>query len=296
MNERIHLLSCGSCRRQLDVSGLEVGDQVQCVCDTVLSVGPPTLVQVRGLACGHCGGVIGELDTQCPYCKAALAESDKEATTLCPCCAERLSNDSRHCKRCGVELRASAVPPIPRGGECPRCKGSLRVHLMEHAEVIECADGCGGMWCSRDTFDRLQRETRRATLSGDAAVERSGDSKRPETLEHQGYVPCLTCNSLMNRQQFRPGERASGIVLDVCIDHGVWFDKGELDAALAFVRRELLAGPATPEFGPLTAGGTSTKTKKGGVTPFELDGRSRTTLKDDLLEMVLWVCTFSFFD
>jgi Zn-finger nucleic acid-binding protein len=28
----------------------------------------------------------------------------------------------------------------------------------------------------------------------------------------------------------------SGIVVDVCYEHGTWFDRGELQAALEFVR------------------------------------------------------------
>jgi Zn-finger nucleic acid-binding protein len=36
----------------------------------------------------------------------------------------------------------------------------------------------------------------------------------------------------MNRQVFA---RISGVVVDVCKDHGVWFDAGEIAAVVAFI-------------------------------------------------------------
>lgn len=270
MNQRIHLLSCGSCRRQLDVTRLELGDEVQCVCDTVLTVGPPREVTVRGLACGRCGGAISEGDEHCSYCSAHLSPADREQTTLCPLCAARLPNDSCHCKACGVELRASALPPLPRDGACPRCDGKLRVHLLPTAEVVECADGCGGMWCSRETFERLQRESRRAAADGSASAPREEVRRSfgaPEGAKRQ-YVPCLVCGDLMQRRMFRHEDRASGVVLDVCRDHGVWFDADELKSALAFVRSHVRA--VTGLDGDLAARGDAFRSNAPEtIRPFE---------------------------
>lgn len=241
--KRIHLLSCGQCRRQLDVTALAVGDEVQCVCDAVHVVGEPKLVQVRGLACKRCGGVLEEGDTSCSFCRAALAPDEREVTTLCPVCAKRLPNDSQHCNQCGVSLRAAAVPALPRGGECPRCRGELRVHLLPDAEVVECG-GCGGSWCTRDTFERMMQNLRQAVHSGEVGAP--GAQKKLESLgvpegAVSAYVPCLTCGELMQRRQFRFEGRPSRIVIDLCRDHGVWFDRDELEGVLAFIRGALAA-------------------------------------------------------
>ncbi|MEE2941082.1 MAG: hypothetical protein VX460_11895 [Planctomycetota bacterium] len=239
MNRRIHLLSCGACRRQLDVTNLGLGDEVQCVCGEVLVVGVPKEVTIRGLSCGQCGGVVSAEDEDCSYCGAHLSLADRLETTLCPLCAERLPNDSMHCKACGVELRVSAVPALPREGACPRCDdGRLRVHLLPNAEVVECSDGCGGLWCTRETFERLQKDARHAAATGAATTpteEVRTSLGAPDGAKRQ-YVPCLTCGELMQRRMFRHDGRGSGIVLDVCRDHGVWFDAEELSSALAFVR------------------------------------------------------------
>lgn len=282
--KRIHLLSCGQCQRQLDVTALHPGDSVQCVCDALHVVGPPKIVQVRGLACSRCGGVLGMGDTSCTYCHAALAPHEREETTLCPVCATRLPNASIHCNQCGAALRAAAVPALPSGGKCPRCRGGLRVHLLPDAEVIECggadeSTGCGGIWCTRDTFERLTQNVRRAVHRGEV-----GSPPGAPRLESLGapegavsaYVPCPTCGELMQRRQFRFQGKASRIVLDMCRNHGVWFDQHELEGVLAFIRSSLAAGDnqATRNWGASQMPSASTVPKYRNRKRMEADGTS----------------------
>lgn len=242
---RLNLLSCGACKRQLDVTAMAIGDQVKCVCDALLVVGPAREVTVSGLACGHCGGVISAGDQECSYCHAALSPADRLETTLCPLCAARLPNDSRHCKSCGVELRASAVPALPREGKCPTCEGPLRVHLLPEAELVECDPelGCGGIWAGREAFQRIQRSARSASIEGRTSTPASTMESEPGEAGRKRarmYIPCLSCGSLMQRRQFRITGQASGIVVDVCRDHGMWFDRHELEQALAFVAAQAI--------------------------------------------------------
>ena len=48
------------------------------------------------------------------------------------------------------------------------------------------------------------------------------------------YVRCPVCAKVMNRQAYG---RVSGIVLDVCKAHGLWFDAGELAEVIRFVEQ-----------------------------------------------------------
>ena len=48
------------------------------------------------------------------------------------------------------------------------------------------------------------------------------------------YVPCPDCGNLMNRSNFA---RASGVVVDICKRHGVWFDAEELPAIVGFIQK-----------------------------------------------------------
>jgi len=48
------------------------------------------------------------------------------------------------------------------------------------------------------------------------------------------YRPCPYCKQSMNRQNFG---RRSGVIVDRCRDHGLWFDAGELDAVLRWIKK-----------------------------------------------------------
>ncbi len=55
---------------------------------------------------------------------------------------------------------------------------------------------------------------------------------KTEAVPH-GYIPCPDCEKLMNPGNFA---RRSGIIIDTCKAHGVWFDAGELPQIVEFIR------------------------------------------------------------
>ncbi|MGH7180265.1 MAG: zf-TFIIB domain-containing protein, partial [Tepidisphaeraceae bacterium] len=57
---------------------------------------------------------------------------------------------------------------------------------------------------------------------------------KPQELEGDWrYRPCPQCGQMMNRINFAGG---SGIVLDICKPHGIWFDHDELRKIIEFIR------------------------------------------------------------
>jgi Zn-finger nucleic acid-binding protein len=80
-----------------------------------------------------------------------------------------------------------------------------------------------------------------ATLATQIDAERPA-RKPPRPPRHASQAPresevhyawCPECRQTMARMNFGGH---SGIVVDVCRAHGTWFDRGELEAALDFVR------------------------------------------------------------
>ena len=47
------------------------------------------------------------------------------------------------------------------------------------------------------------------------------------------YHPCPACRTMMNRSAFA---RISGITLDVCKNHGTWFQPGQMETLLTYLR------------------------------------------------------------
>ncbi len=235
------LLACPSCSRQFDVTGLEPGARVRCVCDSMLDVGWPKKLTGQALNCTNCGGAVAVDAEDCPYCQAKISEADRRQTTLCPKCYTRIEDDSKHCRACGLAIEPQALTPLPAGRGCPRCKGTLRTRALAHADVIECGD-CLGIWLTPRTFDRTLLEAERASfLSSISLVEPPKPTERK--IETVAYLPCLTCGELMNRKQYRYAGRSSGVVIDICRDHGTWLDDQELEKIISFIRSGGTTGP-----------------------------------------------------
>ena len=62
-------------------------------------------------------------------------------------------------------------------------------------------------------------------------IEEEGEEAVPEVV----YVKCPQCGTLMNRENYGQGAR-SGVIIDVCKNHGVWLDGGELSKLLKWVK------------------------------------------------------------
>ena len=125
---------------------------------------------------------------------------------------------------------APDAPPTARSRElgplCPRCTRLLREDAERAALVC---DACRG-----DFVDH-------ASLSARVEAERPRGPARPaphpprfaSREQDVRYAWCPGCGQVMARMTFG---RRSGVVVDACRTHGTWFDAGELDAVLAFVR------------------------------------------------------------
>jgi Zn-finger nucleic acid-binding protein len=116
---------------------------------------------------------------------------------------------------------------------------------MRHEQIGETAmhscGACGSSWLAPEAFAKLiaDRAARGAAAASGAAG--SGPSKpKPFRLASATtkYLRCPVCDSMMNRVNF--GD-TSGVIIDTCATHGVWFERDELHAILAFVEQGGLA-------------------------------------------------------
>ena len=64
------------------------------------------------------------------------------------------------------------------------------------------------------------------------------------------YVRCPVCRQLMNRTNFA---RMSGVIVDTCRFHGIWFDADELGKVMDFIARGGLQKARTVELEELKA-------------------------------------------
>ncbi len=176
--------------------------------------------------CPGCGAPAGDPSLAvCAYCRTTLGRR------ACPTCHCRLAPGITFCPWCGTGV---VTPDAAETAlRCPCGDGALQQRVLFLAECVH----CHGVWVNRDTIERMvashaddalllalapglaATKATRATSAGDLTVR---------------YRPCPDCGTMMNRVNYA---RISGIIVDVCRDHGTWFDVHELPALLEFVRR-----------------------------------------------------------
>lgn len=148
----------------------------------------------------------------------------------CPSCFGLMFIGSQYCGHCGTKALVPEVVTQENAGDCPRCKVKLDLLELPETTLREC-EKCGGLWADVGTFENIcaDHEKQSAVLGFIGERERNA-----EPLPKISYVPCPDCRQLMNRSNFA---RASGVIIDICKQHGVWFDAQELPRIINFIQK-----------------------------------------------------------
>ena len=178
--------------------------------------------KVEALNCPNCGAAVESDRTQCEFCKSRLK------TVGCPSCLGLMFLGSKFCGHCGAPAAEAQLLDEKDPGDCPRCKIKLQALKIGIANMREC-ERCGGFWTGVEVFENLcdDKEQQSAVLSYVNDQHRELNSATPIS-----YVPCPDCKQLMNRSNFA---RISGVIIDLCRQHGVWFDANELPKIISFI-------------------------------------------------------------
>ena len=177
------------------------------------------------LNCPMCGAPASTEATQCDHCGARLA------TVTCPSCFGMMLAGEKFCSHCGakaapVETAADAKPEL-----CPRCRVEMNAVVIGGANLRECPH-CEGIWADADSLQKICEDQEKQTaVLGLAAPLTTRDTLELETNIH--YIPCPVCGKLMNRVNFA---HCSHVVVNVCSQHGTWFDRDELRRIVEFIR------------------------------------------------------------
>jgi len=175
------------------------------------------------LNCPNCGAAAAPDATRCDYCGSRLA------LVACPSCFGSMFVGTQFCPHCGTKIES---PDAVDGKslKCPGCSGEMRPVKVGATLLHEC-DQCGSAWLDPTTFAALcsDRELRGTVMTSLGAGGVSAQAPAPGKVR---YVHCAVCDKLMNRVNFG---KMSGIIIDVCKNHGVWFERDELRGVLEFV-------------------------------------------------------------
>ena len=181
-------------------------------------------MSVEALNCPNCGAAVESDRTQCTYCKARLK------TVGCPKCLGLMFVGSRFCDHCGAIAAPVEVGLDEAAGDCPRCHVDLEQISIEETSLRACKK-CDGLWIGVETFETVCADRERQSAVLGFINDRT---HRGSPMTKVNYVPCPDCGELMNRNNFA---KASGVIVDLCKRHGVWFDADELPAIIEFIQK-----------------------------------------------------------
>lgn len=240
MTERT-LISCPSCHRQVEVGQ---ASPIQCRCGAEL----PGSSQLRRsdlevLRCSACGAPRVGQKTACTFCRASFHLRESDLDSQCPACGHRIDSRGLYCHRCGVPNRRQD-PQAATELLCPVCGDGHPLFLKEkraapEEALLECY-GCAGIWLDWPLFRQLDALARNQELK--QLPQHRGIVTPPSlTVASVRHYDCVRCEKKMAR--FNYG-RESGVVVDSCREHGIWFDYQELPRLLLWVRG---GGPETAQ-------------------------------------------------
>lgn len=91
---------------------------------------------------------------------------------------------------------------------------------------------CEGLWVDAAALEQIcsDRERQAAVLGMAIPVTSPASVDLEQNIR---YLPCPVCRKLMNRVNFA---HCSHVVVDVCAQHGTWFDRDELRRIVEFIR------------------------------------------------------------
>lgn len=117
--------------------------------------------------------------------------------------------------------------------KCPKCAIDMDIVSSDGVEVDQCPR-CGGIWV--DTAEEKQALEMTPQVFTVDELRRLRTAYKPVEwkTEDVRYYKCPRCENLMWRRNYL---EHSGIIVDKCRDHGTFFDKGEIEKAIEFVKK-----------------------------------------------------------
>lgn len=185
------------------------------------------------LACPNCGAPLppaaNHQAVTCAFCKVTSVAAPR-ASSPPPASATSIATDA---------ARASELV-------CPRCAVTL-FEGRAGAVILEGCGRCGGVWLDNDSARRaLGAKDESASVT--ELANRAGGRAKAASIDTSAPASCPSCRKLMARVRAPKG----GVDLDVCVEHGTWFDRYELGLVLEAVHPHVIAPRAgSIDVGPI---------------------------------------------
>ena len=107
---------------------------------------------------------------------------------------------------------------------CPRCSETFTKTTIEGEDVRACPAG-HGVWLQLEQLTRIADDDVDEAATGAEDVAWTASEIQPRGLTDEKFRTCPSCSQTLRKDVWRYG---SGVVIDVCDEHGAWVDSGEI--------------------------------------------------------------------
>lgn len=158
----------------------------------------------------------------CQYCGAPIERSTTTTTTCSFCNRVNDPLPTRVEVPVPIEVvqnivQVTSIAEAPHELRCPRCRKRLFTATVKDVELSACG-GCGGIWIGNESARRVLADPE--PIFAEMAT-RAGNNAQARATQAEERI-CPACPAVLDKS------RVHGIELDVCPDHGTWFDAYEL--------------------------------------------------------------------
>lgn len=182
--------------------------------------------------CHHCGAPLplsASLPVVCRFCDAVNAERPREVHVPVPV---QIVHNVLH-----VEPGAQEGSGELR---CPHCRKLLVTVKVGELSLAGCGR-CGGIWVDNASARALVASPQRVVIE---LAERASAHTAKNSKPRSSTPTCPCCPAVLDKR------RAHGVELDICDQHGTWFDSYELQTVLRKLLGEAAPAASAPTIAP----------------------------------------------
>jgi len=159
----------------------------------------------------------------------------------CISCSAPLPKSGIICSYCGTrnDIDLGAVksfrnlrPDLHR--VCPTCKIELITIDIGNklSFYIERCEKCYGLFFDLNELEELVENSVEKSQKIDL-IKLAQITENPRHIDEIIYRDCPVCQKKMQRKNFM---KRSGVIMDVCFEHGIWLDAGELRQIMEWIK------------------------------------------------------------
>lgn len=159
---------------------------------------------------------------KCSHCSAPLPKSG----IICNYCGTRNDIDLEEYEIVGDENNQKR--------SCPTCHIDMQTIDIgkEYSFLIQRCESCYGIFFDNNELETLVKNSVKGSKNIDL-VKLSQINQNPRHIDIIVYKKCPVCQKMMLRKNYM---KRSGVITDVCHEHGIWLDSGELRQILEWTK------------------------------------------------------------